>query len=192
MGGSGTTIRFASPADAAAIAAIYAPVVAGTAISFEEEIPGEEEMGRRIGAILGPWPYLVAERGGRVVGYAYGSTYRPRAAYRWSAEVTCYVAADARRGGVGGALYSRLVPLLEAQGYRMAFAGITLPNDGSVALHERFGFTHIGTDPSAGHKLGRWWDVGRWARPLKDLGPNPPMPTPIDRLDPALVARILG
>ncbi|UOM32893.1 arsinothricin resistance N-acetyltransferase ArsN1 family B [Acuticoccus sp. I52.16.1] len=186
------TIRLATLADAPAIAAIYAPVVETTAISFEEVVPDAEEIARRIAATLGPWPYLVAERDGAVAGYAYASAYRPRAAYRWSVEVTVYVDAAVRGGGAGTALYGRLLPLLIAQGYRAAFAGITLPNAGSVALHERLGFRHTGTDPAAGFKLGRWWDVGRWARPLRELGAAPPPATPLGDLDPTLLADILA
>lgn len=172
-------IRPARPADGAALAAIYAPVVAETAISFETVAPSAEEMAERVAAIGRVWPYLVAEVGGAVVAYAYGSAYRPRAAYRWSVEVTAYVAASRRGGGIGAALYGALLPLLREHGYRTAFAGITLPNAASIALHERHGFRHVGTDPNAGHKLGRWWDVGRWALELQPLSDDPAEPAPV-------------
>lgn len=175
-------IRFAEPTDGAALAAIYAPIVVDTAISFEAVPPSAAQMAERVAAIAATWPYLVAEIDGAVAGYAYASTYRERAAYRWSVSVTAYVAEPARGRGVGASLYTALLALLREQGYRTAFAGITLPNTASVALHERHGFRHIGTDPNAGHKLGRWWDVGRWALELQNLPDDPAEPIPISLL----------
>ena len=193
MTGTGVTIRLASTDDAPAIAAIYAPVVADTAISFEEVPPTAEVMAGRIAATLGPYPYLVAERDGAMAGYAYASAYRPRPAYRWSVEVTVYVAEAMRRTGVGHALYRPLLAILSAQGFRMAFAGITLPNPGSVGLHEHIGFRHTGTDPLAGYKLGRWWDVGRWALEIQPLGDRPDEALSLDNLPHgALVAMLAG
>lgn len=155
-------IRDARPEDAAAIQAIYAPVVTGTAISFEEVPPTIEEMRQRIITTLQTYPYLVAERDGRLVGYAYASQHRARAAYRWAVDVTVYIADGERRSGVGRSLYAELLPILAKQGFNAAYAGIALPNAGSVGLHERLGFQHIGTFPHVGFKLGRWHDVGYW------------------------------
>lgn len=155
-------IRVAQPEDAPAIQAIYAPVVTDTAISFEEVPPTAEEIGQRIAATLRAYPYLVAVREGLVVGYAYASQHRTRAAYRWAVDVTVYIAESERRTGVGRSLYEALLPILAKQGYRSAYAGISQPNPGSVGLHEQLGFQHIGTYPRVGYKLGQWHDVGYW------------------------------
>jgi L-amino acid N-acyltransferase YncA len=160
------SIRKATAADAAAVQAIYAPIVEHTAISFEEEPPTAAEMARRIADYSATHAFLVAEIGGEVVGYAYGSPHRARAAYRHSAEVSAYVAEDARRTGVGRALYTELLAILTEQGFHAAFAGIALPNPGSVALHEAVGFTPIGVFHQVGFKFGGWHDVGWWERLL--------------------------
>jgi len=159
------TIRSVSSADATAIAAIYAPIVRETAISFEETPPTADEMAARIMDLLGAgYPYLIAENAGQVVGYVYASQLKARAAYRHSVEVTAYIAEPARGKGVGAALYAELFKALKAGGYHMAYAGITLPNTASVSLHERLGFTFLGTFSQAGWKFERWHDVGYWQR----------------------------
>lgn len=165
-------IRVATPSDASAIQAIYAPVVEHTAISFELEVPSVEEMAQRISATLPMYPYLVAEEDGQVLGYAYAGAHRARRAYRWSVDVTAYIASNAHRKGVGRALYQRLLSLLERQGFHAAYAGIALPNPGSVGLHEAMGFEHIGTYPEVGFKHGQWRDVGYWRKALN--GATPP------------------
>jgi L-amino acid N-acyltransferase YncA len=159
-------VRPVQPTDAAGVAAIYAPIVQQTFISFEEEPPTVEETARRIAAVTATHPYLVAEREGMLLGYCYGSQHRARAAYRFSAEVTVYVADTARGQGVGRALYGALLPELSRRGFHKAFAGIALPNAGSVALHEAMGFIHLGVFHEVGFKLGSWRDVGWWQRPL--------------------------
>lgn len=174
-------IRTATPDDAAAVQAIYAPVVTDTAISFETEVPAVDEMRRRIGSTLASFPWLVAlDDDGRVAGYVYAGRYAERAAYRWSTTVTAYVRADQRGRGVGRALYRELLAQLAGLGYCMAYAGITQPNQPSVALHESVGFTRVGIYRNAGHKLGRWHDVGWWQRELQAPDP-PPEPRPFGR-----------
>src|SRR5579875_154873 len=164
-------IRDADPVrDAAACAAIYAPAVRDSAISFEEVPPGADEMAARIAALGAIRPWLVAERDGSVAGFAYGSLHRERAAYRWASDVSVYVAADQRRRGIGRALYVALLDRLAAQGLRMACAGIALPNPASVALHESLGFRPVGVYRNIGFKLGRWWDVGWWQLALGGEG----------------------
>ena len=139
------TIRVATPDDAEAIAAIYAPMVRDTVISFETVPPGGDEMRLRIVATLRRFPWLVSEDDeGRPDGYAYASSHRDRAAYQWSVDTTAYVRADARGCGVGGRLYVSLLARLAELGYFQAFAGIALPNAASVALHESIGFEPIG------------------------------------------------
>ena len=171
-------IRSATPDDAAAILAIYAPVVRDTAISFETEVPSVDEMRQRIAATTRQYPWLVAlDDHDAVSGYVYASRYAERLAYRWSVGVTAYVRADCRGRGIGKALYLALIERLAAQGYCQAYAGITQPNDASVALHESVGFTRVGIFANAGHKLGRWHDVGYWQRAIQRPDP-PPEPRP--------------
>lgn len=162
------SIRVAAEADAEAIAAIYAPYVLGTAISFEEEPPTPAEMARRIASTLGAFPFLVFEEAGAVLGYCYGGAHGARPAYRWSCNVSVYVARAAQQKGVGRALYSELFALLKRQGFHALFAGIALPNAASVGLHEAMGFTHLGTYREVGFKNGAWHDVGYWRRGLSE------------------------
>lgn len=152
-------MRIATPADAADVAAVYAPVVRDTVISFEAEPPDAAEMARRIRATLPARPWLVAERGGVVIGYAYAGPHRARAAYRWAVETSVYVAGEARGAGVGRALYARLLAVLRAQGFAVAVAGVTLPNEASLALHRSFGFEDVGVYRGIGYKAGAWQDV---------------------------------
>ncbi len=161
-------VRPASPEDAAAIQAIYAPVVQHTAISFEIAPPSVPVMAARIAAEP-KLPWLVAERDGCVAGYAYAARHHERGAYRWSVDTSVYVAETARGAGVGRALYGQLLPLLTALHYASAYAGIALPNPGSVGLHEAVGFRRIGVFPRVGYKHGRWHDVGWWWLPLASL-----------------------
>lgn len=169
-------IRLATTDDAGACLAIYAPVVAETAISFELEVPTVEEMERRIGETLVRYPWLVLAEPGGVRGYAYASAHRQRPAYQWSVDVSVYVSPAARRMGAGRRLYTSLLALLRLQGYVNAFAGVALPNGASVGLHEALGFQPIGVYRNAGFKLGRWLDVGWWQLPLQDLPAEPVTP----------------
>ena len=172
-------IRSARTDDAPAIAAIYAPIVDTTPISFELVPPSVEEMRGRIAKTLQTLPWLACEDAqGRLCGYVYASKLRERAAYQWSVEVTAYVRDDCRGQGVARRLYGQLFEQLVALGYYQAFAGITLPNDASVGLHEALGFERIAQYRNVGYKLGAWRDVGYWQKPLRALqpAPNPPAP----------------
>ena len=162
------TIRMAEPADGEQAAAIYAPVVTGTPISFELAPPSAQEMAARIGSYLAVAPWLVCDDGPRMLGYAYASKHRERAAYRWSVDVSVYVRTGCRRGGVGRALYTSLFELLRLQGFYAAHAGITLPNPASVGLHESMGFRPVAVYPKVGFKLGRWHDTGWWQLELRE------------------------
>jgi phosphinothricin acetyltransferase len=171
-------IRIARQDDSPAIAEIYAPIVAYTHISFELEPPGSDEMWGRMSKAIENHVGLVAEEAGTVVGYAYASKYREKPAYKWSTESTIYVRDSARGKGVGSGLYKTLLRILAAQNYRQVYGGIALPNAASIALHEAVGFKHIGINPEAGYKLGRWHDLGWWSFQLNagDGEPSPPIP----------------
>ncbi len=173
-------LRIAEPADAADFAAIYAPIVRDTAISFETDPPTAEVMEGRVRKLLQTHPWLAAERDGRVIGYCHAGPHRERAAYRWSVDVTPYVHADARGQGVGRALYLALIAILRLQGFRSAFAGIALPNPGSVGLHEALGFELLGVYRDVGFKHGRWRDVGWWRLSLSDGEGPPGEPVPFE------------
>jgi L-amino acid N-acyltransferase YncA len=171
------TIRLAHSADAEDIQAIYAPVVRTTPVSFEWEPPSVGEIRDRITATLSKGlPWLVCVEAGRVVGYTYASQHRTRAAYRWSVEVSVYVDTLAQRRGIGRALYTSLFAVLALQGFQNAYAGATLPNAASVALHTAVGFREIGVYPNVGFKHGAWHDVIWWYRDLGDHPAVPPLP----------------
>lgn len=174
-------IRTATPDDAAAITAIYAPVVRDTAISFELEAPTVDEMRRRIAALLPQLPWLVGvDDAGAVCGYVYASRFKDRLAYQWAVEVTAYVREDSRGQGVARRLYTRLFELLAALGYYQAIAGITLPNAPSVGLHEALGFVPVTAYRNVGFKLGEWRDVGYWQKALQELTPPTGAPRPFN------------
>jgi len=165
----------AVPEDGADVAEIYAPLVRDTAVSFEEEPPSPHEMSRRISRILPTYPWIVCRRSGEVLGYAYADAHNARAAYRWSANSAVYVRRDCRGWGVGRALYRSLLRILALQGLCNVYAGITLPNPASVALHESSGFRPFCVYRNVGFKLGAWHDVGWWHLLL---GERPDRPGP--------------
>lgn len=172
-------IRMATVADAEAIQRIYAPFVTDTSVSFEMVPPSIEEMAQRISTTLQRTPWLVYEQDGRVMGYAYASKHRDRAAYQWSVEVSAYVLPEARRTGVARQLYERLFEILAMQGFYSAFAGITLPNEASVAFHRALGFRDIGVFHSIGYKFGQWHDTGWLERPLRSYDSPSDAPVPL-------------
>ena len=168
------TIRPVEQGDAEAIAAIYAPNVTDNVISFELEPPDAQEFRRRIAGITATHPWLVCELGGEVVGYVYGATHNTRAAYQWSTNVTVYIDPARRRSGIGRALYASLFEVLKLQGFYNAYGGITLPNAGSVGLHEAMGFRLVGVYKDVGYKFGAWHDVGWWGLNLQPKPTGPP------------------
>lgn len=170
-------VRDARPSDAAACAAIYAPYVTGTAITFETEPPSEDEMAARIETASSSYAWLVLEDEGRVVGYAYGGRFHARPAYRWACEVSVYLETGRRRTGGGRALYEALLARLRERGFRIAIAGMTLPNEASVGLHEALGFEPVGAYRRIGYKLGGWHDVAWMQRRLLDEDGEPPEPS---------------
>jgi len=169
------SVRAATTADAEAIAAIYAPMVQHSPTSFEEEPPDPDELERRMRA-RPRLPWLVAQTPDRVVGYAYAAQHRRRPAYRWSADSSVYVDPSHHGRGVGRLLYERLIEEMTALGYVSLFAGIALPNDASVGLHEAVGFRPVGVYRSVGFKHGQWRDVGWWQRPLAEPPEAPAEP----------------
>jgi L-amino acid N-acyltransferase YncA len=176
-------LRLAEAGDAAQIAAIYAPFCLETAISFETTAPDEATMRERIRTLIQRYPWLVAVSGtGDVLGYAYAGKHRERAAYRWSVDFTAYLAPEAKRRGIGTELYRALVKVCQALGYYRAFAGITLPNEASVRLHEKIGFQPIGVYRRVGFKLGKWHDVGWWSLDLLPEGEAPREPRSISEI----------
>lgn len=173
------TLRIAEPDDAPAIAAIYAPIVERTTISFELTPPSVEEMRQRIQTKLKTHTWLVSlDESRKVDGYAYGSQLRDRPAYQWSVEVTLYVRADRQRKGVGKKLYGALLPALARKGFCEAFAGVALPNAGSIALHKSFGFEPVGVYRNVGYKQGTWCDVSWWQKSLRPRGQPRPLSNP--------------
>jgi L-amino acid N-acyltransferase YncA len=176
-------IRPARPDDAPGCLEIYAPIVIDTHTSFETQAPSAGEFASRIKNILKNYPWLVAEIDGRIAGYVYARRHRERAAYRFSVEVSVFIADGFRRRGVGRMLYLELFDVLRRQGYFNAFAGIALPNDASVALHESLGFKPVGVYPKTGYKFNRWHDVGWWSLRLRDESDRVQAPIPFSSLD---------
>lgn len=185
-------IRQATAEDAPAILDIYAPYVKDTPVSFELKTPSKTEFLRRLERISQRFPYLAAEKDGRIVGYAYAHAERERAGYQWNAELSVYLLSDYQRRGLGSRLYNAVIEILGFLGYRNLYAVITLPNDASLSMHQRLGFTPLAVHKNAGYKLGRWHDVA-WLE--KNLGPyraDPVPPTPIKEAAPEDIRRILG
>jgi L-amino acid N-acyltransferase YncA len=168
------TIRLATEDDADQIQQIYAPFCEDNCfISFEVEPPTIEEMKRRIAKSLVWHPWLVCDDGGEILGYVYGSVHSERAAYRWSANVSAYIAEGRRGSGIGRALYTSLFALLKLQGYVNAFAGLTLPNPASEGLHRAMGFEPVGVYQRVGFKGGAWHDVAWCQRALVERPVRP-------------------
>lgn len=158
-------IRAASAADASALADIYNPYVIETTVTFEEAALAPSEMAERVAeADVGGLPFLVAAAGSLPVGFACASKWKGRCAYRHTAETTVYVGRDHWRCGLGTALYGKLLDLLQQAGFHAAIGGIALPNDPSVALHERLGFVKVAQFREVGFKFDHWIDVGYWQR----------------------------
>lgn len=169
-------VRAATPEDAGAVAAIYAPHVLAGTVSFETEAPDARAMRTRMASSQGLYPWMVATNGaetGGVLGYAYATRFSEREAYRWAVETTIYIADVAQRQGVGRLLYEALIDTLRAQGFTQAIGRIALPNNQSIGLHESVGFRRAGVFREIGYKQGQWIDVGYWQCELADPT-NPP------------------
>jgi phosphinothricin acetyltransferase len=169
-------IRLATPADAEQVLTIYAPFCSESPISFETQAPTTLEMRQRIAKTLKSLPWLVCDDAGQILGYAYASRHRERAAYRWAVDVSVYVREGSRRSGLGRALYTSLFTVLRLQGFKNALAGTTLPNPGSEGLHRAMGFRPVGVYRAIGYKCGAWHDVTWWQLALQDSSEEPSEP----------------
>ena len=162
------TIRTASIDDTSALLEIYRPYIETTVVSFELDVPSLEEFSARIQNAVNQWSWLVAEVDHEIVGYAYGSMYRARAAYAYSVEISAYVKTTHHRSGIARALYTQLFAELKTRGFVSAYAGIALPNEPSISFHRGFGFQPIGVFPKVGYKFDQWHDVAWLYRPIGD------------------------
>lgn len=155
-------VRSVTLNDAQQILDIYNHYVATSTVTFEEELVSLQDFTQRIADIIAKYPYLVYEEQGQIIGYAYAGVFRTRVAYRFSAESSVYVHKDHFKKGIGSKLYAALLPLMKAQGIKSAIGGVTLPNEGSVKLHEQFGFEKVAHFKAVGYKFDQWLDVGFW------------------------------
>ncbi len=188
-------MRVAEAGDAGAIAEIYRPYVEETAISFEETAPTSAEFAAKIAKVGSVFPFIVHEEGGELLGYAYATLYRERAAYRWSLEDSVYLRRDCFGRGIGTVLLAALVELLRELGYVKVYAVMTTPNPASVALHARLGFIALGRFPDTAFKLGAWQAIDWMELTLREppADPREPMAFPdFVRTNPARLAQILS
>ena len=177
-----TEVRLATKHDANEIRQIYAPSIESAAISFETEVPSAEEMQSRIQTILQKFPWIVCTIDGKIAGYVYASKHRDREAYQWSCECSIYMNNAFKGKGIGKELYKLLFEILKLQGFRNVYAGITLPNNASIYIHERCGFKHFATYENIGYKFGNWHSVGWWKFQINDYHLQPPPPLKLSEL----------
>lgn len=160
-------IRNVNPQDSKQIADIYNFYIKSSTITFEEDIVDENKMEKIIFSISSVYPYLVIEEKDKILGYAYATAWRARSAYRFSAEVTIYLNNEAKGKGLGSVLFSELINELKKTKVNVLVGGIALPNNASIALHEKFGFKKVAHFEDIGFKFGKWIDVGYWELKLK-------------------------
>lgn len=176
-------IRPATTADAANLLSIYEPFILDTTITFEADVPAEQDFEKRISSYLVTWPWLVLEDNGIIAGYTYAGRHRERLAYQWSVESSVYTHPAFRRKGIASALYQSLFRILTYQGFRNVYAGITLPNENSIVLHEKFDFKWFANYENAGFKKGKWNTVGWWRKTLNDFEKAPAPPIKFSEID---------
>ena len=174
-------IRLAGLGDCPDILAIYAQYI-DTSVTFEYELPTQEQFLERMKDIMAFYPYLAAEEDGKIIGYAYAHRAQERAAYQWNAELSVYVARGHRGKGAGKALYCALIGLLRLQGVRTAYGIVTAPNARSEALHEALSFREAGRLRCAGYKCGMWRDVIWFEKELSPHCAQPDPPLPVNAL----------
>lgn len=185
-------IRPSKPSDASAMLQIYAPYILNTAFTFETEVPTVEDFEHRIIACQENWPWLVYEADGVIAGYAYAAKHRERAAYQWCVESSIYIANNFQQKGIGKALYTALFQILTFQGCRNVYAGITLPNEKSLAFHTGFGFTWIADYNNIGYKLGKWNTVSWLQLQLNPYSADPAIPVKFTNVDPSLLNVVIS
>jgi phosphinothricin acetyltransferase len=173
---SDAVIRMATLKDAEAILKIYEPYILETAITFEYDPVPVEVFRKRMEGVLSQFPWLVYEKDGVILGYAYCARFKERAAFNWDCECSVYIDQKAHRQGIATALYNRLFELVKQQGYYTIYALITYHHESSMELHKKFGFTEVGVYPKTGYKFGQWWDLLVMEKRIHepDLSPIPP------------------
>lgn len=188
-----TKLRLVKRDDVPSVLKIYGDYIRSTVITFEITIPTEEEFWNRIQTVSKTAPWVVAEIEGKIAGYAYAGKHRDREAYQWSVEPSVYLDPNFHKKGIGTLLYKTLFKILRLQGFYNAYAGITLPNDASVRLHESLGFMHLGTYKNIGHKMGQWHDVGWWNLNLQEKHiANPPKPKSPEEIGQEKIEKVLS
>lgn len=183
-------LRFAVQEDIPALLDIYANYIP-TTVTFEYELPSQQEFSRRMSAFSAVYPYLAAEDGTKVMGYAYAHRYAERAAYGWGAEMSIYLHPDAAGQGLGKRMYQAVLELLRLQGVRTAYGLVTSPNPASEGLHRSLGFRLVGVDRNAGYKNGRWIDLLRFEKTVGSYDPDPAPVLPVGELPPAQIQEVL-
>lgn len=184
-------VRIAATSDAAKILQIYSPYILTTAVSFETDVPSVKDFEGRIKKCLTRYPWVVCEAGKEMAGYAYASVHREREAYQWTCECSVYLHPDYKGKGIGHILYKTLFQILKIQGFINLYAGITLPNEASVKLHEKCGFHLFALYENVGYKFDAWQKVGWWRLQLNELQPKPTPPVRFSELDPSSFTDIL-
>lgn len=184
-------IRLATKQDAAGMLEIYSVFISESGITQETEIPSLADFQQRILVTLKERPWLVCETDGRIAGYAYAGRHRERKGYQWCTEPSIYLHKKFYGYQVATALYTALFDILKLQGYVNAYAVITLPNERSVAFHEKFGFSYLTTFKKIGYKLGQWHDVGWWEKTIYPHEAVQKEPVSITAIDPSLISSIL-
>ncbi len=170
-------MRIVQPSDAASILEIYAPYILKTAVTFETEIPSINSFEERIKHYTLKWPWIVYEVDSTIAGYAYVTKHRERLAYQWCVESSVYIRDQFQREGIASKLYNALFEVLRLQGFIDVYAGIALPNDKSIAFHEKLGFTNFVYYKNVGYKLDEWRTVGWWQKQINNYEkqPSPPV-----------------
>lgn len=169
---------------------MYAPYI-DTPITFEEKVPSLDEFEARVSSLLTEYPYLVAEQGNTIVGYAYAHAQADRAAYDWNAELSVYLSPLAQGTGLGSLLYETELELLEAQGVKCAYARVTIPNAASERLHASFSFELMGIQRNAGYTCGAWRDVAWYTRTLDTFEADPKPRVAFSSLDASVISDII-
>lgn len=185
------SIRRAREADAQALLNIYAPYVTDTPVTFEYEVPSLSEFTGRIMSVSADYPYLVCERDGAVIGYAYAHRYKERAAYQWDAELSVYLDGANRGRGLGKAFYTALIEILRLQNIKNVYGCVLCPNENSERLHESLGFARVGVFRSTGYKCGAWRDVVWFEKQIAAYDTEPEPFRSIRTLDQNTVERVL-